>query len=94
MLGSLLFAPVSPTYHRWRGELTGDLLRSGGMALFLVGWGLLVAEMALTGQWGWVWYSVFGLALCVVAAVAGHFYGPEHEARPEGGPPEGRDPSN
>jgi hypothetical protein len=64
------------------------------MVLFLVGLGLLIAQMALTGQWGWVWYSAIALALCVVVAVAGHFYGPEDEAHPEDGPPKGRDPSN
>ena len=70
------------------------LVRLGGMALFFVGLGLLVAEMALTGSWGWVWWSAFVLALCIVVAVAGYFYGPEDRAHPEDGPPEGRAPSN
>jgi hypothetical protein len=95
MLGSLLFGPGSATtYHRWRGELAGDLVRLGGMALFYVGLSLLIAEMALTGHWGWVWYSAIVLALCVVVAVAGHYYGPEAEARSEDANPEGRDPIN
>jgi hypothetical protein len=94
MFGSLLFSPLNPAHHRWWGELTRDLVRLGGMALFVVGLGLLIAEMALSGSWGWVWWSVFGLALSIVVAVAGHYYGPEAEARPEGGPPEGRDPIN
>ncbi len=64
------------------------------MALFYVGLGLLIAEMALTGHWGWVWYSAIVLALCVVVAVAGHFYGPEDRAHPEDSLPEGRDSSN
>ena len=94
MLGSLLFGPANAAAHyRWWGELTGDLVRLGGMVLFLVGLGLLIAEMALTGQWGWVWYSAIALALCVVVAVAGHYYGPQDEAHPEDGPPKGRDPS-
>ena len=95
MLGSLLFGPANAAaHHRWWGELTGDLVRLGGMVLFLVGLGLLVAQMALTGSWGWVWWSAFVLAVCIVVAVAGHYYGPEDRARPEDGPPEGRDPSN
>jgi hypothetical protein len=94
MLGSLLFAPANPAHRLWGGELTRDLVRLGGMALFLVGWGLLVAQMALSRSWGWVWYSVFGLALCIVVAVAGHYYGPEAEPHPEEATPEGRDPIN
>ncbi|HEV2742062.1 MAG TPA: hypothetical protein VGV91_02795, partial [Rubrobacter sp.] len=95
MLGALLFSPANPAaYRRWWGELTWDLVRLGGMALFYVGLGLLIAEMALGGSWGWVWWSVIALALCVVVAVAGHYYGPEDEPRTEDGPPEGRDPSN
>ncbi len=90
MLGSLLFGPGSAAayHHRLWGELAGDLMRLGGMVVFFVGLGLLIAEMALTGQWGWVWYSVLALALCVVVAVAGHYYGQDD------GPPEGRNPSN
>ena len=94
MLGSLLFSPMNPAHRLWSGELTRDLVRLGGMALFYVGLGLLIAEMALTGHWGWVWYSAIVLALCVVVAVAGHFYGPEDIAHPEDSPTEGRDPSN
>jgi hypothetical protein len=66
----------------------------GGMALFYVGLGLLVAEMALSGSWGWVLWSAFGLALSIAVGVAGHYYGPEDGPHPEDGPPEGRDPSN
>jgi len=95
MLGIFLFAPTNPAAYRlWWGELTWDLVRLGGIALFYVGLGLLVAEMALSGSWGWVWYSVFALALCIVVTVAGHYYGPEDEPRPEDAPPEGRGPSN
>jgi hypothetical protein len=68
-------------------------VRLGGMVLFFVGLGLLGAEMALSGAWGWVWYSVFALALCIVVAVAGHYYGPEDEAHPEDAP-ERRNPGN
>jgi hypothetical protein len=92
MLGVFLFSPMNPAQRLWGSELTRDLVRLGGIALFFVGLGLLVAEMALTGAWGWVWYSVFALALCVVVAVAGHYYGPEAEARSEDANPEGRDP--
>jgi len=95
MLGIFLFAPVNPAAYRlWWGELTWDLVRLGGIALFYVGLGLLIVEMALSGSWGWVWYSVFAMALCVVVAVAGHYYGPEAEASPEDANPEGRNPSN
>lgn len=69
-------------------------MRLGGMVAFLVGLGLLVAEMALTGQWGWVWYSAIVLALCIVVAVAGHYYGPEDEPSPEDAPPEERNPGD
>ena len=74
------------------GELAWDLVRLGGMALFFVGLGLLAAQMALTGAWGWVWWSVFVLALSIVVAV--NYYGPEDEPRPEGDPREGRIPSD
>jgi hypothetical protein len=95
MLGIFLFTPANPAaYHRWWGELTWDLVRLGGMALFYVGLGLLVAEMALSGSWGWVWYSVFVLTLCIAVGVAGHYYGPEDDPYPEDGSPKGRDPSN
>lgn len=90
MLGSLLFSPVNPAAYRlWWGELTWDMVRLGRIALFLVGLGLLVVEMALAGSWGWVWYSVIVLALCVVVAVAGHYYGPEDEPHPEDAPRRG-----
>ena len=97
MLGIFLFSPVNPAAYRlWWGELTWDLMRLGGMALFYVGVGLLVAHMALSGIWGWVWYSVFVLTLCVAVAVAvaGHYYGPEDDPHPENDPPEGRNPGN
>lgn len=88
VLGIFLFSPANPAAYRLRwGELTWDLVRLGGMVLFFVGLGLLIAHMALTGHWGWVWYSAIILALCVVVAVAGHYYGPEDEAHPEKGPP-------
>lgn len=88
VLGSLA------AYHRWRGELAGDLVRLGGMATFLVGLGLLIAEMALTGSWGWVWWSAFVLSLCIVVAVAGHFYGLDDGSHPEDVHPEGRKLNN
>ena len=95
MLGVFLFSPANPAACRlWCGELTWDLVRLRRMALFYVGLGLLIAEMTLGGSWGWVWWSAFVLALCVVVAVAGHYYGPEDEPRTEDGPPAGRDPSN
>jgi hypothetical protein len=95
MLGVFLFAPANPAaYHLWWDELTWDLVRLGGMTLFYVGLGLLVAEMALSGSWGWVWYSVFVLALGVVVAVAGHYYGPKDEPHPGDVSPEERNLNN
>lgn len=95
MLGIFLFAPANPAVYRlWWREPTWDLVRLGGIALFYIGLGLLIAEMALTGSWGWVWYSAFVLALCIAVAVAGHYYGPGDEPHLEDGPPEGRDPSD
>jgi hypothetical protein len=94
MFGSLLFSPANPAHHRWWGELTRDLVRLGGMALFVVGLGLLIAEMALSESWGWVWWSAFVLTLCIVVGVAGHFYGPDDGPHPEDGHPEGRNPNN
>ncbi len=95
MVGIFLYAPANPAAYRlWWGEITWDLVRLGGMTLFYVGLGLLIAHMALTGEWGWVWWSAFVLTLCIVVAVAGHYYGPEDDPHPEDGPPEERDPSN
>lgn len=88
MLGNLA------AYHRWRGELTGDLARLGGMVMFFVGFGLLVAEMALTGRWGWIWWSAFALGLSTVVVVAGHYYGPNDRSGSENAPSERRGPSN
>lgn len=86
------------SYHRWKGDRPGWLLRlasgllSGG---FLA---LLLAHMVLTGlqtgQWGWLWWAAVVLALTVVVAVAGHYYGPEDGAHPEDGSPGGRHPSD
>ncbi len=94
MVGSLLFGPgnAAAYHHRRWGQLAGDLMRLGGMVVFFVGLGLLIAEMALPGSW--VWWSAFVLGLTTVVAVAGHFYGPQDEPRPEDAPPEGRNPSN
>ncbi|HEV2742785.1 MAG TPA: hypothetical protein VGV91_06495, partial [Rubrobacter sp.] len=39
MLGGLLFSPMNPAHRLWSGELTRDLVRLGGMALFYVGLG-------------------------------------------------------
>ena len=94
MLGVFLFAPLNPAHRLWGRELTRDLVRLGGMALVFVGLGLFIAEMALTGAWGWVWWSVFVLALTAVVGVAGYFYGPDDGSDPEDGSPEGRDPIN
>ena len=77
MLGIFLFAPTNPAAYRfWWGELTWSLVRLGGLVLFYVGVGLLIAEMVLTGSWGWVWYLAFVLALGIAVAVARHYYGP------------------
>ena len=46
--------------------------------MFYVGLGLLIADMALTGRWGWVWYSVFVLALCIAVAVVRHYHNPDN----------------
>lgn len=85
-------------YHRWGGGRPGELLRlasgllSGG---FLV---LLLAHMVRmglqTGQWGWLWWTVCVLALSIVVAAAGHFYGGDDDPRPEDGSPTGRNPSD
>ena len=47
----------------------------------------------LTGQWGWPWRAVFGLALGAVVLVAGYFYGPDEGPDPEGNPSSDRGPS-
>jgi hypothetical protein len=94
MLGVFLFTPLNPAHRLWGRELTRDLVRLGGMALAFVGLGLFIAEMALTEAWGWVWWSAFVLGLTSVVLVAGHYYGPEAEARSEAANPEGRDPIN
>jgi hypothetical protein len=64
------------------------------MAAFLVGLGLLVAEMALTGSWGWVWWSAFVLSLSIVVGVDGHYYGPDDGPHPEDVYPKGHNPNN
>jgi len=39
--------------------------------------------MALTGQWGWVWWSAFVLGLgIIVVSVATHYYGPNDRGGP------------
>lgn len=87
-LGNLAF------YHRWRGARPGELLRLGSTLSgcgFLV---LLIAHFVLTGQWGWLWWALFVLALTTVVVVAGRFYGPDDGPHPEDGSPAGRNPSN
>lgn len=95
IVGSLLSVLGNlAAYHSWRGELTGDLVRLGGMVMFFVGFGLLMLEMALTGRWGWIWWSAFALGLLTVVVVVGHYYGPNDRSGSENAPPEGRGPSN
>lgn len=92
VLGSLA------SYHRWKGDRPGWMLRlsSGLLSVgFLV---LLLANMVLTGlqtgQWGWLWWTAFVLTLTTVVLVAGHYYGPNGRPDPEGGTSTRRGPSN
>jgi len=92
MLGSLA------SYHRWKGDRPGWLLRlaSGLLSVgFLV---LLLANMVLTGlqtgQWGWLWWAAIVLSLTAVVLVAGYYYGPNDRPGPEGDPSAGRGSRN
>jgi peptidoglycan/LPS O-acetylase OafA/YrhL len=92
MLGGLA------SYHRWKGDRPGWLLRLASGLLsagFLV---LLPAHMVLTGpqtgQWGWVWSAAIVLSLTAVVLVAGHYFGPNDRPGPEGDPSAGRGPRN
>jgi peptidoglycan/LPS O-acetylase OafA/YrhL len=92
MLGSLA------SYHRWKGERPGWLLRlasgmlSGG---FLI---LLLAHMVLmglqTGQWGWLWWAAVVLGLTSVVIVAGYYYGPDDPSESDGNPSARHGPGN
>jgi len=76
------------SYHCWKGDRPGELLRlvsglfSGG---FLA---LLLAQLVLTGlqtgQWGWLWWAAFVNALTLVVLVAGRLYGAD-DGPPSGG---------
>ncbi len=82
------------SYHRWRGERPGELLRVGS-GLSGVGFvALLVAHIVQNGQWGWFWWTAFFLTLATVVSVAGHLYGPDDRPDSEGGTSAGRGPDN
>lgn len=86
------------SYHRWRDDRLSELLHlgsgplSGGFLALLLAH---IVRMGLqTGQWGLFWWTVCVLALSIVVAVAGHFYGQDEGPRPENSPPAGRNPSD
>ena len=82
------------SYHRWRGDRPGWMLRlasgllSGG---FLV---LLLAHFVQNEEWGWLWWTAFVLTLTTVVSVAGYFYGTDDGPDPEGGTSAGRGPGD
>lgn len=65
-------------------EVADETVRSGLSSMGFVA--LLVAHFALTGQWGWLWWTAFVLA--IAGAVAGWSHGPDDRPRA------GRGPSN
>ena len=82
------------SYHRWRGDRPGGLLRLGSSLAASGFMALLLAHFVVAGQWGWLWWALIVNALVTVVLVAGHYYGPEAEPHPEDAPPEGRTSSN
>ena len=77
------------SYHRWKGDSPGRLLRlasgllsAGFLALFLAH---LVLTGLQTGQWGWLWWAAIVLSLTAVVFVAGHYYGPNDRLDPSAG---------
>ena len=99
LLAAVLFVLGSlASYHRWKGDRPGWLLR---LASGLLSWGflvLLLTNMVLmglqTGQWGWLWWAAIVLSLTAVVLVAGHYYGPNDRLGPEGDPSAGHGPRN
>ena len=92
MLGGLA------SYHRWKGDRPGWLLRLASGLLSAGFLALFLAHMVLTGlqtgQWGWLWWAAIVLSLTAVVSVAGHYYGPNDRPGPEGDPSAGRGPRN
>jgi len=86
------------SYHRWKGDRLGWLLRLASGLLSAGFLALLLAHMVLTGlqtgQWGWVWWAAIVLSLTAVVLVSEHYYGPNDRPGPEGVPSAGRGPRN
>ncbi len=82
------------SYHRWRGERPGELLRLVSHLPGAVGLALVLAHIVLNEQWGWLWWSAFFLGLTVVVCVAGYYYGPNDPPESQGGTSAGRGPGN
>jgi hypothetical protein len=59
-------------YHRWPGELIGDLLRIASTLGIFLGAILFTAHMAFIGRWGSFWYLVIVLTGITIVAVAWH----------------------
>jgi peptidoglycan/LPS O-acetylase OafA/YrhL len=82
------------SYHRWRGDRPGELLRVGS-GLSGVGFlALLLAHFVLTGQWGWFWWTVIvlmGTILVMAALRSTNSYDGPHS---EDGSRAGRNPSD
>ena len=82
------------SYHRWRGERSGELLRLASNLPGAVGLALFLAHFVLNEEWGWLWWSAFVLGLTVVVGVAGYYYGPDEPTESEGGTSAGHGPGN
>ena len=80
MLGSLA------SYHRWKGDRPGWLLRLASGLLSAGFLALFLAHMVLTGlqtgQWGCLWWAAIVLSLTAVVLVAGHYYVPDDPPAP------------
>ena len=82
------------SYHRWRGERPGELLRLASHLPGAAGLALVLAHFVRNEEWGWLWWSAFVVGLTVVVGVAGYYYGPDEPPESEGDPSAGRGPSN
>lgn len=82
------------SYHRWRGERRGELLRMASHLPTTVSLVLFLAHFKLNEEWGWIWWTAFVLGLTVVVGVAGYYYGPDEPPESEGGASAGRGPGN
>jgi hypothetical protein len=82
------------SYHRWRGDRPGELLRLSSGLAGTVWLALVLAHIALNGQWGWLWWASFVVGLTTVVVVAGYYYGPNGGSDAEGTSSAGRGPSN